>query len=252
MNADTPLLLFGETFSPWTKKARWALEYCDLAYDYREYTPSLSEPGLRLRLRQMTGTVSVPLMFAGSQVLRESWDIADYAARQRGDGRLGDMIAIKPWNDLSEAALAQGRTQVVRRILNNPQALEEGLPNIIPQKMRGPLRFMAYDAVRRLDKKYAHLLKPGSLRTALLKTQEGLSQSGSDYLLGDFSYADMVMAAVVEVIAPLARHDPPLGPATQKCWQDKALAEEFDDLLAWRDRLAAAPATSYSQFRSEA
>ncbi len=37
------LLLIGESFSPWTKKARWALEYCGLAYDYQEYTSTLSE-----------------------------------------------------------------------------------------------------------------------------------------------------------------------------------------------------------------
>ena len=55
------LLLIGESFSPWTKKARWALEQCDHSYDYKEYTPALSEPALRLRLRKLKGTVSVPL-----------------------------------------------------------------------------------------------------------------------------------------------------------------------------------------------
>ena len=250
MGPQTKLLLIGETFSPWTKKARWALEFCGLSYGYKEYTPTLSEPGLRLRLRQARGRVSVPVLFAGKQVLRGSWAIANYAQETAGDGRLGDMDTIKPWNDLSESALEEGRTQVVRKIMNNKAALAEGLPGLIPNKLRGPFRFLSYDAVRRLDQKYAHLVTPGALRSALLETRQALARSSTDYLLGDFSYADITMASTVEVFAPIARHDPPLGPATQSCWNNQELIDEFGDLLAWRDRLARTPAISYSQFRN--
>ena len=55
------------------------------------------------------------------------------------------------------------------------------------------------------------------------------------------------MAVVLEAVAPIARTVPPLGPATRRCWSDAPLAEEFADLLAWRDRLASSPATAYSQ-----
>lgn len=241
-------LLIGESFSPWTKKARWAIEQCGLAYDYREYTPTLSEPGLRWRMKQWAGAVSVPILFVDSQIFRGSWEIARFANEAAGDGPLGDFRAIAPWNELSEDALAQGRTNVVRRILRNERALAESLPTFVPERLRGPLRFLARDAVRRLDRKYAHLAKPGALRKALLRTREGLALTGSNYLLGSFSYADIAMAVVVEVIAPVARTDPPLGPATQSCWKDSALAEEFEDLLDWRNRLARADDTSYSQF----
>lgn len=248
MKRGAQLLLVGEAFSPWTKKARWALEQCGLAYDYQEYTPTLSEPGLRWRLRQWQGTVSVPVLFAGRQVLRGSWEIASYANETAGEGRLGDFRVIAPWNDLSEAALAQGRTNVVRRVLRDDLALKESLPAFVPASMRGPLRFVARDALQRLDRKYAHLVKEGSLRIALVRTREGLAESGSDYLLGRFSYADIAMAVVLEVIAPIARVHPPLGPAAERCWQDSELADEFRDLLDWRDRLAGTDVTSYSQF----
>lgn len=244
------LLLIGESFSPFTKKARWALEQCELAYDYQEYTPTLSEPALRWRMQQWTGSVSVPVLFVGGEIIRGSWDIARYANEVSGDGCLGDFNVIEPWSELSEKALAQGRTNLVRRILNDKQALEEALPAFVPQCLRSLLRFIAKDAVQRLDRKYAHLLKAEALREALLRTREVLAHSDNDYLLDRFSYADISMAVILEVIAPIARVTPPLGPATQRCWNDLELADEFEDLVEWRDRLAAEKTTSYSQFNT--
>lgn len=243
-------LLIGESFSPWTKKARWALEHCELTYDYQEYTPTLSEPALRWRLKQWSGAVSVPVLFAGHQIFRGSWEIARYANETAGDERLGNLAAVAPWNDLSEDALAEGRTRVVRCILKSNRALSESLPAFVPGLLRNPMVFVARDAVRRLDRKYAHLVRPGALRQALVATREGLARSSGDYLLDRFSYADIAMAVVLEVIAPIAKTQPPLGPATQQCWHDPTLAIEFEDLLDWRRRLAADTATSYSQFRS--
>lgn len=242
------LLLVGESFSPWTKKARWAIEHCGLAYDYQEYTPTLSEPSLRWQMRQWSGKVSVPVLFAGRDILRGSWDIARYANEVTGIGRLGELQEIAHWDKLSEAALAEGRTRVVRSVLGNERALEEALPAFIPHSLRRPLRFLARDAARRLDRKYAHLLEFGSIRDALTATREGLKRSKGDYLLSDFSYADITMAVVLEVIAPIAITEPALGPETQECWNDKELAEEFRELIQWRDCLARESTTSYSQF----
>jgi len=248
--SQTPLLLIGESFSPWTKKARWALEQCELSYCYKEYTPTLSEPGLRLRLRQLTGEVSVPILFAGKKIVRGSFEIANYANESTTDGRLGDFDKNKAWNDLSEDALAEGRTRVVRCIMNNNQALEESLPAFVPKFLHRTMRFIARDAVKRLDRQYAHLVKPNAIRQALVQTREALAQSDSDFLQGDFIYADITMAVVLEVISPIALVEPPLGPVTERCWIDVDLAKEFEDLLLWRDRLAKNHATSYSQFVS--
>ena len=142
---NIPALLIGESFSPWTKKARWALEYCDIDYDYQEYTPTLSEPGLRWKLKQLTGSVSVPVLFMNGQVFRDSWEIAKHANKVAGDGPLGDMEKIAPWNDLSEAALAEGRTKVVRCILESDAALEESIPTFVPKLVRGKMLFVARD-----------------------------------------------------------------------------------------------------------
>lgn len=247
MAMDT--VLIGESFSPWTQKARWALERCGVDFDYREYTPTLSEPALRWRLGQWRGAVSVPVLMMGRQAVRGSWDIARHAATFAGDGRLGDFAAVAPWDALSEAALAEARSRVVRGVLADGDALDEASAAVLPASLRRPLRFVARDAARRLDRKYRHLVRPGALRLALDRTRAGLRAHGDDHLLGGFSYADIAMAVVLEAVAPIARTAPPLGPATRHCWSDAALAEEFADLLAWRDRLASSPASTYSQLQ---
>lgn len=249
MNSRITHVLVGESFSPWTQKARWALEYCGIDYRYSEYTPTLSEPGLRWRMRQWSGSVSVPVLFANKQVFRGSWDIADYARKYAGDGRLGDFVGVARWNELSELALAEGRARVVNCVRHNHQALDEAMTGLIPQPLHPPFRFIARAATQRLDRKYAHLVVPGALRRALELTRDGLAKSGGDYLLGTFSYADIVMAVVLEMVAPIARTTPPLGPVTKQCWSDPELAEEFEDLLRWRDRLAASETKSFSQFQ---
>ncbi|MGO1000983.1 glutathione S-transferase N-terminal domain-containing protein [Lysobacter sp. CA196] len=247
MKADPVMLLVGESFSPWTQKARWALEHCGRPFAYREYTPTLSEPWLRWRMRQWSGAVSVPVLLAPAQVVHGSWDIALYADAHAGDGRLGDFAAIAAWNELSEAALAEIRTRVVRGVLASPTALDEALAGLLPAPLRPPLRFVARDAARRLDRKYRHLLVPDALRRALERLREGLDRSGSGYLFERFGYADIVMAVVLEGIAPIARTEPPLGPASRQCWSDPQLAQEFSDLLDWRASLARSPVTTYSQ-----
>ncbi|HEX5515234.1 MAG TPA: glutathione S-transferase N-terminal domain-containing protein [Gammaproteobacteria bacterium] len=249
MTANVPHALIGESFSPWTQKARWALEYCGVSYRYAEYTPTLSEPWLRWRMRQWSGSVSVPVLFVGKQVLRGSWDIAEYASKYAGDGRLGDFVEVAKWNELSELALAEGRARVVNCVRQSRQALDEAMTGLIPRPLHTPLRFVARTAAQRLDRKYAHLVVPGALRRALLLTRAGLAESASDYLLGRFSYADIVMVVILEMIAPVARTEPPLGPATKQCWSDPALVEEFADLVQWRNRLATEKTTSFSQFQ---
>ncbi len=249
MNTNDQRLLVGEAFSPWTKKARWALEYCGLAYRYREYTPTLSEPGLRWRLRQWRGRVSVPILFERDDVFRGSWAIACHANETGTGAGLGEMQEIRHWDQRSEAALAEARTAVVRRILGDDSALLDALPSFIPGPLRGACRFMARDALNRLDRKYAHLSRAGALRDALVEIRQALARSKEDYLLGSFSYADVTAAVVVEMLAPIAGMEG-MGTDMRACWTNPELATEFADLVAWRDRLAGNPATSYSQFRA--
>lgn len=245
-------LLIGESFSPWTQKARWALEYCGIAHRYEEYVPTLSEPRLRWRMRSWSGPLSVPVARVPGGWLRDSWAIACHAADACSDARLRPMQPAAHWNALGEAALAEGRTRVVRAIARDPEAQAASLPPFIPGSLRGVMRPIAGATVRRLDRKYAALAVPGSLRAALLETRRGLEAAGGDFLLGRFSYADIAMIVVLECVAPVARTSPPLARAVRRHWQDAGLAGEFADLLAWRDRVLATPGKACSQFRAGA
>lgn len=247
-SAPLPLLV-GESFSPWTQKARWALEYCEVPHRYEEYVPTLGEPGLRLRMRQWRGRLSVPVMRVGKAWLAGSWAIACHAATVANDGRLGDLRAAAAWNALGEAALAEGRTRVVRAIARDPEALLDALPPFVAPRWRPRLRWLARDAVRRLDRKYAALVVEGSLLTALRRTRETLDRNGCDYpLAGRFGYADIAMLVVLECVAPVARTAPPMAGSIRRHWHDPALAAEFADLLAWRARLLASPGLASRQF----
>src|SRR4030095_11736245 len=57
---------------------------------------------------QWSVPASVHVFMDRAEVIRGSWDIACYAAARAGDGRLGDLAAVEPWNVLSEAAPGGG------------------------------------------------------------------------------------------------------------------------------------------------
>lgn len=228
-------LLVGEAFSPWTLKARWALDRCGVDYAYREYTPGLSEPWLRWHLRQWRQPVSVPVLLTRAQAIRGSWGIAEYAAQCAGDARLGALAEARPWDEISERGLAAARTRVVRAVLADDRALDESVP-LLRGRSRALLRPVARQVARRLDRKYAHLLRPHAHREALLALRAGLARAETGYLLERFSYADISMSVLLEAVRPTSG-PAALGPVQRECWHDAALATEFADLLDWRDSL---------------
>ena len=54
--------LLGLPYSPWSEKARWALDVRHVPYRYRVFQPLIGEPALRFKTRRWTGTVTVPVM----------------------------------------------------------------------------------------------------------------------------------------------------------------------------------------------
>src|SRR5689334_3306739 len=121
--------LLGLVFSPWTEKARWALDVRRVPYRFRHYEPLIGEPALRLKLRRLTGRVTVPVLTAGDgRVVADSADIARWADG-RGEGPLlfppEHEAAIAGFVALSERALAAGRALSLRRMLADDEALAE-------------------------------------------------------------------------------------------------------------------------------
>jgi glutathione S-transferase len=241
---NTPLL-FAIAYSPWSEKARWALDHHRIGYTERAYTPMLSEPALRWRLRRARGPVSVPVLFADREAYTDSFDIAQFAER-RGAGaplfRRGLEEEIAHWNQVSDRAMAAGRALVAIHVAGDPQARSEALPDIVPRPLRRTLEPAARLGVRFLRKKYGFGDDEGGyraeLRQALLEIRAALAD-GRSHLLGDFSYADIAAAAALQFVQPVADQYRPLGPGTRRAWTDLELAGELTDLVEWRDQLYA-------------
>lgn len=240
----TPVRLVILSVSPWSERARWALDHHRIAYEKIQHTPFLGERRLRRLVGAGKKRATVPVLLAGEQVLTESWDIALYADRAGEGSKLipPDREAeIRKWNDLADETMAAGRGRVIGAVLANPEALDEGLPPNVPGWIRPLLRPMGRYGMRWFARKYGLQLDGSPAQRATLRsTLEGLREAISKnppYLLGSFSYADIVMASCLQAVSPVDNRYIRLGPAMRRVWTNEEAAAEFKDLIAWRDQL---------------
>ena len=231
-------------YSPWSERAAWVLDHHGLAYEAVEHVPFIGERRLRKIVGPEKKRVSVPVLIAGDEKLTESWDIALYADRE-GKGPklipLEQKDEIRRWNDLADEVMAAGRVLVLRGILANPQALDEGLPPSFPRLLRPLLRPVGRRAMHWFARKYEARLEDAPaqqarVRAGLTTLRAALAKS-SPYLLGTFSYADIVMATGLQGVSPVDGSYIRLGPATRKAWTQEEIAAEFPDLIEWRNQL---------------
>ncbi len=237
--------LIGLSYSPWTEKARWALDHHRISYRYAEHVPMLGEPLLRWKARQATGRVTVPLLVADGRPVMDSLAIARHA-EHRGRGAPlfpeRERATIDAWNARSERALAAARGLIVARTARSDAAKQEALPPLIPRALRPALTSVATLGVAFFRLKYDLDQAGEDERRAVIAEElrtlrEALS--GRPYLLGAFSYADITMSAVLQAVRPVDGAYVRLRPATREAWTDPTLAADFPDLVAWRDTLYA-------------
>ena len=124
--------LLGLLYSPWSEKARWALEARNVPYTFVPYAPITGELKLRRLLRKWRGTVSVPVLIPdGERPFADSAAIARWADR-RGEGPTlfppGRDEEMQRFIDASERGLAAGRARSLRRMLEDDDALAEMVP----------------------------------------------------------------------------------------------------------------------------
>lgn len=229
--------LHGIPYSPWTVRAQVALRMAGIAHSFHEFIPGVSEPLLRLALRRPFGRLSVPVLLPDDgPPLLDSLDIAFWAddrAPDRGVAPPALRDAISTWNAHAEVLMGAGRTRTLERVLREPAALAENVPPWL--RWLGPVATATTAVVvRQVIEKYR---QPDQLE-AMREPLEALRNAtrGGGPLLGDrLGHADVVMAAALQFVDPVGGPLFPLGPAYRPCWREPTLAEEFADLLAWRD-----------------
>lgn len=228
----SPPLLVHVPYSPWSFKARLALELGGVAHDRRVYLPTLTEPWLRLKLGRIRGKVTVPVLFTAQGALTDSLEIARYAL---GETALwADHDAIAGWNDWSQQLLELGRVRTTALVREDPEALRASLPSGLDRL--GPVGLaVGRDAARRLLRKYpvAGGPDPVDAMAALLDELQQALQ-GRRFLVGeDLSYADVTAAIGLSFVqAPLSL---PVGGASRPHWEVPALVERYASVLRWRD-----------------
>ncbi len=228
--------------SPWSERAKWALDHHGLAYDLVEHMPVVGERRLRRLVGPDKPRATVPVLLAGPEVISESWDIALYADREGKGSKLVPSeheAAIRDWCALADAASNAARGLVVAATLASGPVLDEQAP-FAPAWFRPALRPIGRLATRAFARKYALGFDDGEARTsafraALERLRGGLA--ASQYLQGSFTYADIAMAGLLQPVVPIDDRYLKIGPATRAVWTNRALSTEFADLVAWRDRL---------------
>jgi len=233
--------LFGIDHSPWTERARWALDHHRLAYTFRPYAPIVGEAGLRWRLRRATGKVTVPVLFAPEETITDSLAIVRYA-EERGAGAPlipreieADVLA---WNDRAEVVFGAARTMFVRAMLANADALAETVPSFVPSALRGPSARLGVALFMRKHAMGGRAEEGDHAEVARVLDVLRAALSG-DYLLGRFTLADVVMAAALGHVWPVDHPAVPVSAPVRACSSHPELRDRYADLVAWRDRIYA-------------
>lgn len=231
------------SYSPWSEKARWALDLRRVPYREEAYLPMLGELGLRVALRRFTGRVTVPVLFTDDgRALTDSFAIARFADETAKGAVLfpaGSDAEVARWNDRSEEILRAGRALSVAKAMENPAAQDESVPRLVP----GPLRAMVgRSGVAWLRAKYGLVFDRAAAAATIAAGLRELRAAlgGRRYLVGEaISHADVAMAISLQLVAPVAQEYVRLGRATRAVCTDAPIVEEFADIVAWRDALYA-------------
>jgi glutathione S-transferase len=236
--------LIGISISPFSDRAKWALDHHRLPYKYSEHVVIFGEPSLRWKLRRFTGGVTAPALIDGKTRLMDSWDIARYADERGAAPKLFPealLDRIQEWNSVSEELLDDSRVLMSKRISGDAEAKRAMLPAVIPTTLRGPLQGLVNVGMTYLawSFKYGSLSmqeREARLRANLTRIREATRER--DYLVGDqFTYADVTIACGLQGISPVKGRGVAKNEAIRRAWTDPELSQEFRDVLSWRDKI---------------
>jgi glutathione S-transferase len=231
------------SYSPWSERARWALDHHAIAYRTIEHAPFLGELRLRRLVGRKKGRATVPVLIDRDTVLTDSWDIVRYADSIGNGPKLippDQEAGVREWTELADRASSQGRALVVGALLSSDAALDEALPFALPGWLYPAMRPVTRFGLRWFARKYdlwpsAAEEREAPMRSALDRLSAAIRSSS--YLLGKFTYADIAMATLLQGISPVGNGYIRLGPATRRAWTRPTLEKDYPEAVRWRDNL---------------
>lgn len=232
-------------YSPWSEKARWALDYHQLTYDEKLYTPLFGALPLRWRTRRWRGTIRVPVLVNDSSIVFDSFQIAQWADRRGSRPRLipaNQASEIESWNTDAERALHAGRALLIHHIASDKQAQQDYVPGFIPKFLRpllGPS--IASMGLAMFRHKYRLAEKPmaehhATLQAVVARLAATITPE-RETILPSFSFADIAMAAVLQFVRPVDSPYIRLSPRSRHCWANEDIAATYPTTITWRDNL---------------
>ena len=226
--------------SPWSERARWALLHHKMKFEEREHVPLIGELGLRMRAKNTKGKVSVPLLVDEDESVQGSLAIGEWVDARGKRSKLfpeGQRERIAELYRALEDPLSAGRERFVRDLATDHDAQLEAIPaamRALPLANVGARLGAAFIA----SKYNARLgAVDDRMRSGLRAVRDALG--GKSYVLEEFSFADIVATSIVQAIAPGSDEYVEFPPATRKLWNHPKLANEFAELVEWRDAVYA-------------
>lgn len=234
--------LYALQVSPWSERARWALDHHALPYTAVAHMPIVGEWPLRRFLGPEKKRITVPFLVDDGTAYGDSWEIALHADRTGTGAKLVPSSLegeVRHWNQVADGGMGGVRARVLARMLDHPKALDASGPAGVPSWLLPLVRPATGWAIRYLQRKYqtrsdGAATNAMQLRAALDALRDGL-KGGKRYLLGQFTYADIVMATLLQGVTPVSDLYWRVAPALRDVWSDESVARDYGDLLAWRD-----------------
>lgn len=237
--------LHGLSYSPWTERARWALDHHGIRYRWAVHRLYLGEGALRRRAKSKPGErASVPLFVDGELIVRDSMDIVRHADRVgRGTKLIDDEVRVNELAALVEPGLHAMRGRVTAGTIASPACIREHASEVVPAFMAGLLGPVVVRAARFIGDKYqASLERDGRNLEAIRQTLRELRGRIDTSFVPEpttLRAEHVLFATFLQGIQPVTAPHIKLKPATRAVWTCEPLLEEAAELLAWRDAVYA-------------
>ena len=232
------MILYTIPYSMWSEIARWSLLLTHKSFQEKEHTVLLGELALRVRARSMHA--SVPLLVGPSQPVMGALEIARWADDTQILFVKDHEQCIAQWTDRALDVCRATRSLAGPKMRNDSDFLAEALPPYIPGFMRNLMAPSTKMGLAFLGRKHGYAADDLAAHEATLRQfQDDIMSAvaANGYLCGgQFTFADLVCAASLEFVMPVADKYIPIGAATRKVLTSD-LAPELAPLIAWRDKI---------------